>query len=291
MLYIIINPFSGKDKGKKVLLEVEEILKSRSVEYKVLCSEYSGHAVALASICANDETCTCVAVIGGDGTFNEVINGFYPCQKPIGFIPAGTGNDFVRTIGIPKDTAKALDIILKGKTVMGDIIKHDKGYCLNLLGTGFDVEILLRANKYRKIFKGAMSYYLALLVTLLVFKNRTFTFSIDNGQKRSEKGLILAFANGIYCGGGLPVCPSSDATDGKCNFVLIKKVNRLKLPYLFAKFLKGKVLELNCVESCFCDSITLEVSPYLPLNNDGELMDFTSLTARIIPKAINMFVL
>ncbi len=290
MLYIIANLFSGKDKGKKVLTQVEEILKSKGVEYKVLVSEYPSHSKELGKICAEDSSCTFVAVIGGDGTFNEVLNGFYPCQKPIGFIPAGTGNDFVRAAGIPKNVEQDIDIILNRKTVKGDIITHDDGYCLNLMGTGFDVEILMRANKYRKFLKGALSYYLALIVTLIIFKNRKFTFSTDGGELREEKGLILAFANGNYCGGGLPVSPASDISDGKCNFVLIKKVNRLKLPYLFVKFLKGKLLEIKCVESFACNSISMKVEPYLPLNCDGELLEFTTLNARVIPGAINLLV-
>ena len=266
MLYIIVNPVSGKNIGLKMLEELKKQLDSNEVIYKVLLSQYPGNSIELGKACADDEQCSSVAVIGGDGTFNEVLNGFYPCKKPIAFIPAGTGNDFARVTGITKNAELAVKYILNGKTQACDIISTDYGLCLNLLGTGIDVELLLRSNRYRKYFKGALSYYLALIVTLFVFKNRQYTFSIDDGPKRSEVGFLAAVGNGKYCGGGLPVSPESSINDGKLDFVIIKKINRFSLPYLFALFLKGKLLTLKCVEHFRCEKISLKVTPKIALN-------------------------
>lgn len=288
MLYIIANLLSGGEKGKKALASAEHYLKDSGIEYKVMISTFHGNSIQLGKICAQDDNCTVVAVIGGDGTFGEVLNGFYPCKKPIGFIPAGTGNDFARTAKLSKNPVESIKTILKKNTVPTDILSSNKGFCLNLLGTGIDVELLLRSNKYRKFLKGNLSYYLALLITLFCFKDRDYTFKIDDNPVRTEKGFLVAFANGKYCGGGLPVATKSCINDGFLDFVIIKKINRLRLPYLFAKFLKGKLLELDCVEHYHCKKLELEVSPSLPLNLDGELSPYEPLKAKIIPAGINM---
>ena len=288
MLYIIANLLSGSEKGKKALNSVEQYLKESGINYKVLVSSFRGNSVDLGKKCAEDEECTMLAVIGGDGTFGEVLNGFYPCKKPIGFIPAGTGNDFARSVKLPKDPVECIKMILNQNTVPTDIISTNKGYCLNLLGTGIDVELLLRSNKYRKVLKGNISYYLALIITLFCFKDRDYTFKIDDNPARTEKGFLIAFANGKYCGGGLPVATKSSINDKLLDFVIIKKLNRLRLPYLFARFLKGHLLELDCVEHYHCKKLELEVSPSIPLNFDGELCPYEPLKAEIIPAGINM---
>ncbi|MBR3750339.1 MAG: diacylglycerol kinase family lipid kinase [Clostridia bacterium] len=290
MLYIIANLLSGRDKGKKALAAVEKYLQESKEEYKVFVSSYKGHSVELGRLCAGDDACTVVAVLGGDGTFNEVLNGFYPSQKPIGFIPAGTGNDFARSALLCKDPVERIKSILKKNTVKTDIIFSNKGYCLNLLGTGIDVELLLRSNKYRKVFKSSFSYYLALIITLFCFKDRDYTFKLDDGPLRTEKGFLMAFANGKYGGGGLPIATKSSINDGMLDFVLIKKLNRLRLPYLFARFLKGNLLEIDCVEHYYCKRLELTVEPSLPLNLDGELYPYEPLKAEIIAGGINMCV-
>lgn len=290
MLYIIANPVSGKNSGLKAVEEIKRILDEKKITCKVLLSEYPSHSTELGKICASDENCTTVAVIGGDGTFNEFLNGFYPCDKPVAFIPAGTGNDFARVSGMSKSPELAVKYILEGKIQKCDIISTQYGYCLNLLGTGIDVELLLRSIRYRKYFRGALSYYFALIVTLFVFKNRTYTFSIDGAPLRSEVGFLAALGNGKYCGGGLPVSPESDINDGKLDFVIIKKINRLKLPYLFALFLKGKLLTLSCVEHFKCEKLSLKVSPEIALNFDGELKNYDYFDARVIKDAINIII-
>ena len=288
MLYIIANLLSGGGKGKKVLAQTEEYFKNLGVAYKLLISTYATESVKHGKNCAEEAECTKVAVIGGDGTFNEVINGFGSCSKPIGFIAAGTGNDFIRTMNIPKDPAEAAAVINSGSTVATDVISFNGRRCLNILGTGLDVELLQRANRYRKTFRSSLSYYISLIVTLLTFKNRNYTFSVDGGEKQTVCGIMASVANGKYCGGGLPVAPDSITNDGKIDFILIRKVNRLKLPYLFAKFLKGKLLTLKCVEFFRCSSLTLEVNPSLPFNCDGELISCDGLSVNIEEKAINV---
>lgn len=288
MLYIIANPLSGGGKGKETAVLIEKELNRRNVPHILKYTEYRGHAVELARQAALSEA-EAIAALGGDGTFFEVINGITDTDKPLGLISAGTGNDFIRSALISSDPLKALDIILSGKTRRIDCINVNGTRCLNVAGTGLDVDILMRANKYRSRFKGGLSYYLALFVSLATFPFRRFTFIADGGEERVEEAVMVSLANGRTCGGGLKVAPEALLDDQYIDFVIIKRCPRIKIPFLLAKFLKGKLLELKNVELHRCKTLKLNVEPSLPINVDGELLNTLPLEAQIIPQAISIF--
>ena len=288
MLYIIANPLACGEKGKETAVLIEKELNRKNIPHILEYTQYRGHALELARKAAHSEARAIVA-LGGDGTFFEVLNGITGSQKPLGLISAGRGNDFIRSAVIPSDPIKALDVILAGRTRLIDCLSINGKRCLNITGTGLDVDILMRADKYRSRLKGSFSYYLALIVSLAVFPFRKFTFSADGGETRTENAMMVSLANGRMCGGGLKVAPQALLDDQYIDFVVIKKFPRIKLPFLLAKFLKGKVLELDCVELHRCKSVRLSVEPALPLNVDGELLDALPLEAQIIPQAITIF--
>lgn len=288
MLYIIANPLSGGGKGKETAALIEKELTGRNIRYTLEYTQRPGHAVELARDAARSEAEAIIA-LGGDGTFYEVINGMEDTDKPLGLISAGTGNDFIRSAAISSDPLKALDIILSGNIRKIDCMSINGKRCLNVTGTGLDVEILMRANRYRARFKSSLSYYLALVVTLMVFPFRRFTFSVDGGEQRTETAMMVSLANGRTCGGGLPVAPKASLDDEYIDFVIIKKFPRIKIPYLLTKFLKGKLFELKYAELHRCKKVELTVEPSLPINIDGELLNTLPINAQIIPHAISIF--
>ena len=288
MLHIIANPLSGGGKGKETAVLIENELNRRKILHILEYTQYRGHALELARRAALSDAEAIVA-LGGDGTFFEVLNGMAGIDKPLGLISAGRGNDFIRSASISPEPIKALETILSGNTRRIDCININGTRCLNVAGTGLDVDILMRANKYKARLKGGFSYYLALIVSLMVFPFRRFAFIPDDGEKRVEEGLMVSLANGRSCGGGLKVAPEAALDDQYIDFVIIKKCSRIKLPFLFIRFLKGRLLELKNVELHCCKKIQLNVEPALPVNVDGELLDALPLEAQIIPQAITIF--
>ena len=288
MLHIIANPLSGGGKGKETAVLIENELNRRKILHILEYTQYRGHALELARRAALSDAEAIVA-LGGDGTFFEVLNGMAGIDKPLGLISAGRGNDFIRSAAISPEPIKALETILSGNTRRIDCININGTRCLNVAGTGLDVDILMRANKYKARLKGGFSYYLALTVSLMVFPFRRFAFIPDDGEKRVEEGLMVSLANGRSCGGGLKVAPEAALDDQYIDFVIIKKCSRIKLPFLFIRFLKGRLLELKNVELHRCKKIQLSVEPALPVNVDGELLDALPLEAQIIPQAITIF--
>lgn len=290
MLYIIANPLAGGGAGEKNTGLIEQELQNRGCGYKMFRTMYAGHATALAEEASKDPECTAIVALGGDGTFNEVLNGMGDCQKPLGFISAGTGNDFIRAAQIPKDPIKALDIILKGNMQQIDYLLINDRRCINITGTGLDVEILQEAMRLRKRIKGKLSYYVALVKTLITFSFRKYTVSIDGEAPITEEAMMISIANGRMCGGGLPVAPEAQIDDGLIDFILIRKLPKYKIPFLFIKFLKGKLLTLKPVFFRRCKTLeVLKVEPSLVLNMDGELVDMMPFKARICQKVLTIF--
>lgn len=291
MMIIIANPLSGGGTGEKYASAVEAALREKGVPFSVRRTQYRGHAVKLAQEAAA-EGCEAVVALGGDGTFQEVVTGLGSCScaTPVGFIAAGTGNDFIRTVGLPKDPLEALEVILRGNTCGLDLLEcGDGNRCLNLAGTGLDVELLIRSIRYRKHVKSSLSYYLSLVVTLFSFSFRDFTVSVDGGEERQFRAMMLSAANGRYCGGGLPVAPEALCNDGKIDLIIIHKLPRILLPYLFVRFLKGQLLSIRYVECIRCNQVKINMEQPLPFNVDGELVDGLPFTVRVLPNAIRMF--
>ncbi len=292
MIYIIANTLSGSGKGAACLKKTEAILREKNIAFQTRISEYAGHSSVLTKeACANLD-CRRIIAIGGDGTFSEVLRGL-DLSVPIAFVPAGTGNDFVNGAELPTDTQKAVEAAAYGKPVLYDMIKVNGKRCLNVAGTGFDVNVLLHEQKIRKVYKSKLSYTLALLRALLKLEFTPVTIRVDDGEPFEEDVLLLAAANGKYYGGGLPICPSATANDGYMDLVSIKKLSYLALPGVLLKFFKGKIAEITEYAKIFrCKKISLLVKKPLPVNIDGELCEETQpLQIELVSKRLQVLCL
>ena len=137
MYDIIVNPIGGKGKSLKALKQVEKILSDHKQEYKIHNTERSGELTKKPGVK--------LIVIGGDGSFNEVLNGISDFGNvTLGIVACGTGNDFIRASGHPRKVKDAMDVILKGETGYIDYIDVGSRRCLNVAGAGMDVDVLIR---------------------------------------------------------------------------------------------------------------------------------------------------
>ena len=288
MIYIIGNRISGRGKGAPRIRQAAEYLTSRGEEYTTLISEYPGHSTELARVACAQADCTLVAAVGGDGTFSEVLSGL-SLDMPIAFIPAGTGNDFVMGAELPTDVEDVLSCALAGQTARYDILDVNGRRCLNVAGTGFDVSVLIMERKIRKVLPGKMSYLIALLITLITVKFTKVRIRVDGGEQRELPVLILAAANGRYYGGGMPISPDAECDDGLIDLVIVKKLPRIKIPYILYKFLKGRLKEVTkYVEVCRCKEVEFSTIPPVPVNIDGELETHDSTRVAMVEKAITV---
>jgi diacylglycerol kinase family enzyme len=118
------------------------------------------HATEIARAAAEGEEEARLVVLGGDGTFNEVANGLGGTRAVMYFVSCGTGNDFVKALGLPKDPIEALKLQLSSSVREIDAGLINGRLFLNVSGTGFDIEVLRQTERFRARFKGLLAYLL-----------------------------------------------------------------------------------------------------------------------------------
>ncbi len=289
MLYFIVNALSGKGKGGETAKKIEAILSAKKVEFKMFYTKAKYHAIELARNLSQKDDCTGIVAVGGDGTFSEVLNGL-DLRVPLGVVSSGTGNDFMRTYAPGKTLEEQLEPIIAGTKKHIDFLHVNDMRSLNVTGTGFDVDILLRERKLRKYLSGSLSYYSSLLLTLFTMKFRNFSLKIDNEKSVNASCLILSMANGRYFGGGMPVSLESDIADGVMELLLVKKLPFYRVPDVLARFLAGKIKNVKkYVEIYHCTCVEGAVTPAVMFNIDGELYDMPEFKVTLKKGALTIF--
>ena len=203
-----------------------------------ICTEYSGHAVEIAAQAKLDDFDAIIAS-GGDGTLFEVLNGYYqntcPNKPPIGLIPNGTGNAFMKELNLLKtDWKKAIDIIAlnhRRSVDVGKFISEEKTYYfINIVGMGFVTEIAELSVPLK--WMGNTAYTVATLLKLISLKSQKVTIELD-GKILERDGVFVEVANSTFTGTTFHIAPEAEIDDGFLDVIILNKISRLKLLKLF----------------------------------------------------------
>lgn len=269
MIDLIVNPIAGNGYGLTVGKLAEEYLKSKGVELRTHLTRYPGHATELARAAAEAHSDT-VAAIGGDGTLTEVAAGLRNTKTALGVIPAGTGNDYIKTTGTPSDWKAAVDFILTHPARPVNTGTVNDKFFINVCGTGFDVMVLEYALKAKKHVKGIWPYLYGVIRAIKSFK--PFTIRVTAGDRVLDgEYMICTIANGRYIGGGIPIAPLADMTDGMFDLMLVDKVARWRIPFYLPSLLAGKLYKRSISHRYLVTSCTIDCDS-MQLNLDGEIL-------------------
>lgn len=282
----IINPIAGNKNSIEIQKLIEEVMTSNQKDFEIVLTTKPREAISIAATREYDV----VVAVGGDGTINEVTAGLIEKDnKILGIIPAGTGNDLSRSLGIPRDIREALKLILKGNTKEIRTGESNGHHFLNISSVGFDVAVLTNIEMIRKKVKGKFSYVLAVIYTLMKFKKSRITLDID-GKVYHKNLLLLAVGNGKYYGGGMMVLPNADLYDDYLHVCLVKDISNIKALTIFPVIFKGDHLKfLKYVETYKVKEIKVINNSPLLLNIDGEVLnEGNQITFRLSNKAIQV---
>ena len=282
MYYFIVNHGSRSGNGKHVWKTVEEILEAEEVEYRVFFTSCRYHATRLArEITARDERLTLVAV-GGDGTVNEILSGIRDFSKvTFAYIPTGSSNDFARALGLPSDTAAAVQNLLHpsyfrridlGRARLGEQTLHFAVSC----GCGFDAAICHAAfcSSVKKLLNrlrlGKLTYIATGIRQLLLSRPAPLAITLDGRQTlRFRRTVFAAVMNCRFEGGGVRFCPRALPDDGQLDICVVEGSRLLIVP-LFLLSLAGIHGILPGVHLLRARSVELSSPRKLPLHMDGE---------------------
>lgn len=284
MIYAICNPTAGHGRGKKIGMEIEKRLLAMHYPCHLEMTAGPGHATELAhaAACAGAET---VLAIGGDGTAAEVARGLIGASTALGIIPAGTGNDFIKTLRLPRDPFQALDFVLNHKPRPTDVGQANDRLFLNEIGTGFDVMVLDYSMKAKRFCSGLLPYLYGVLQTMYRFRGIHLTYAADGGELITEDVFVIAVANGGTIGGGIVIAPDAQADDGLLDMVVVRQVRPRDLLSRLIGLMRGKILSFP--ETHFVRAKRVFFSAdNMRVDVDGEVSDEKSMEVQILPKAL-----
>ena len=280
----IVNPVAGTGFALSTMDRLEQSLKEKGTEYRVFQTERPGHAAEIAAELAKKDEVNAVVSVGGDGTAGEVAAGLAETGKPMGIIPAGTGNDFIKSAGIPNDPEKALEILLAGKTDLIDTGTVNDQFFLNVCGTGFDVTVLDYAESEKEKHRGLTPYFLGLLKAIFHYKSVGLTL-YSEGEKTEGQFLVCSIANGRYIGGGIPICPKADICDGMLDLVLIRNVHKWQIPFYLPGLMLSRDLKFRITRHRLVSEVVIE-GENMRFNIDGNIQPITRAAFRINPASL-----
>ena len=284
MWALVINPVAGQGKGASVGTHVAGYLNSRGIKYEIIIGRNGiDQTDSLQRFLDRNPDCSGVIAVGGDGLLHLVLQKVTPAQVPLAVIPAGTGNDFVRTLGWSlEDIDAILEAVLSKKPSSVDLGLVDGEWFAAILSTGFDSIVNEKANAMSWP-KGPMKYNAAIAIELPRFKPHHYEIILDD-RTISTQAMLIAVSNGRSYGGGMLVCPQADVSDGYFDVMVLHPVSKLEFIKVFPRVFKGTHITHPAVEIVRSKSvkITADAVAYA----DGERIGQLPVSAQCIPGAL-----
>ena len=300
---LILNPHAGGGKGRRDKKMIENLLKSNGLEYDLLVSEYPRHAILLAKSAVQNGYLHFI-VAGGDGTLNEVANGIleannsYQNKVTIGVIPIGTGNDWIRTFGIPNGYQGAIDKITECKTFLQDIGKivfSENGneatrYFSNMAGFGFDALAAQKANNLKeKGHSGIRVYLLSILKAYKEYKTQRVQIILD-GEKVDDLIFSASVGIGKFNGGGMMQAPGAIPNNGIFEVTIIKKIGIFGILRNLVGLYNGNFVKDPHVVCYRAKNISINSPDLIAGEVDGESLGNSQFHIEILHQKLQMIV-
>jgi len=238
---VIVNPKSDRGRTGKRWGKIKEALKTFLKEFKYEFTEKPLQATEISRAAIKDGS-ELIVGIGGDGTVNEIANGFYEGdnyinpQTVLGIVPSGRGSDFSRSLNIAPGLKNALHVITEGPSRSIDIgriryLDHSgvdqERFFLNISDFGLGGEVIKRMDQNR-LKRKASSYLICTLAAFLHYRNKNVQLRIDDTDLPHGEYLIGAVSNGRIFGKGMKIAPLAKLDDGLFDVVLIKGMKALE---------------------------------------------------------------
>ncbi|MFC4651970.1 diacylglycerol/lipid kinase family protein [Lactococcus nasutitermitis] len=282
--FILANPNSGAHKGARVLEKLLPYLETERVDYRLFATEKIGQeAELIKKICEQKEEIDHLIIIGGDGTLSLSIDAL-PAEMPFSYIPAGSGNDFARSLSLSTDPIQAFVALQKGNSHDIFIIKyqsqHLNGYALNNIGIGLDAAIVKATNEggmkkfLNRLKLGSLSYLLTALHVLFTKKSfRADVNFFDSSVKNNDlfdRAFLMTFTKHPYFGGGIRIAPDASNLDANIHLVEFDRIPLAKIFPLIPKVLNATHLDNPNFIHHISENFSITTSDNQPIQIDGE---------------------
>ena len=303
--FFIVNPRAGSGKTMYEWLPAERRLKRLGIPCDIAMTDHKRHATALAQHAAAEGYRRIIAV-GGDGSLHEVFNGIcrwcaatgVPTEDfLIGVVPIGSGNDWIRSLGVPNDTTEVVNMIHRRSSGVMDVmrVKSSGGktaYMANIGGVGFDSHVCKRVNTQKESGRrGKLIYLNSLRYTIFNLKSIYISVVADGEVVFTGMCYSVAFGNGKYSGSGMRQVPLAVMDDGLLDYTIIPKTPLLKVVKELPRLFNGTLHQSEYVISGKCRSLQI-----VPMDEqsgdifelDGEIEGWLPMSIEVTGHQINV---
>ncbi len=303
-IFTVVNPVSGNGKTGKIWPDYERLFLDQGLQIDSTYTLEPDHATRLVREAIN-KGYKMIMAVGGDGTINEVVNGFFyqgqiidPAVKLITF-SQGTGSDYIRSLGISR-RAEELTRIIKGKRVsffdLGKVTyvthfgERACRYFVNIADAGIGAETAYLVNQNSKRMGGLISYLVGLLKTLKNYENKLIELTVDGYKVLSEIINSVIIANGEFFGGGMQIAPEADLKDGFFNIIILKDLNRFEIITNLIKAYRGNHLSHPKIDVVYGREINIDSKERVLIEMDGEVIGRLPASFEILDRKLPVMV-
>jgi YegS/Rv2252/BmrU family lipid kinase len=288
---VIVNEKANWGSGRHKVRQVMALLHGQGLSCSLLTTQYPGHARELGATAAAQRIDT-VVVIGGDGTVNEVVNGLVtsgPDPAPcLGIIPAGSSNDFSKSLGIPQQVEEVCGVILRGNTREVDVGQAGSHCFCSASCPGYFAEVAARSLKMRRL-RGSLRY---VIPALGVIREMTCGWEMSvqaDGREFHGTYAVLLVGNAPRFG-GLTMLPGAQPDDGLLDCLLIEMAGKWEALQLIPLVYRRALERHKRVTRFRAASLAVTISRPTPVCCDGEMApdSLERIDYRVLPRRLRV---
>lgn len=283
---LLTNPDAGRGRGARAREVVVPRLRRAGLDVLDLVGSDVDDARRLAErACASglDALVAC----GGDGTMHLALQAAVRTGTTLGVIPAGTGNDLARELGLPSVSAAAADRVIAGGTRTIDLARVGDRYVATVVACGFDALVAERAEALTWP-RGSARYVIATIAELSRLKPRRYLLDLD-GRHFAVDGVLAAVGNTSSFGGGMRITEGARPDDGLLDVVVVGRLHRRGLIRAFPTLYRGTHVRHPAYEHHHARTVTVAAEG-ITAYADGDPVGRLPLTISIVPQALEVIV-
>ena len=263
---MLINPISGTRDKKDLCDLAKSRLGEAGIDLEIAFTRHKGHGAELAREAAENGI-DMVIVAGGDGTVNEVASALMHSDTTLGLVPSGSGNGLARTLGIPMDPDRAIDIIARCHPYSIDCGIADGMPFFCTFGVGFDAVVTEKFSSCKR--RGKMQYVRSALLEYLNFSPDHYALKID-GEVYTEEALQIAVCNTSQYGNNAYIAPRASLTDGLLDVTVIRNGSTIYQAMAGIGLLSGQIDKNRIIDTFKAREVKIIRLKEGPAQLDGE---------------------
>jgi YegS/Rv2252/BmrU family lipid kinase len=285
---VVVNPAAGSGAAMRRWSALRALARA-SFDFDEVQTTAPGHATSIArdAVSAGVER---ILAVGGDGTLHELVNALASTRVALGIIPAGTGNDFARSLRLPRSEAALLRGLAQGSERRVDLGQVLGVFYLNVAGVGFDADIARIVNAQTVKPRGTIPYLLTAVRHAFVYVPPALALRLDQEPTGvPAPRLLVAVGNASAYGGGMQICPGAVLDDGVLDVLIAGDLRRWATLALLPKVFLGRHLGHPAVRLVRAQEVAVTGPAGVAVHADGEIVGALPATFRVCPAALSLW--